>query len=144
MFTRRYDDRHRFLLTNATGAIDDQQLLDHSLAMGQECSRRCALLELALLEPALDVSGLTPEGLRSVAALEATRAHVLGGRLAIVSSAPLLIGMARIFTAHTTFRPTAVLASVDEGLAALGLTAVAHELQPLIDAALEEWHESGG
>lgn len=139
MFTRRYDDRHRFTLTNAVGAIDDAQLLEHSLAMEEECIHRPAQRELAMLQPGLDVSGLTTEGMRHVAGLEKTRNHIRGGHLAIVADEPLLIGISRVFTAHATLRPTAVVIALDEALEELGLTPVRSDLQPLIDAAMAEW-----
>jgi hypothetical protein len=96
-FARFHAPDLRFVLTRLSGAIDDQALCDHVLALNEEAAATEGLRELAVVDPDADASGITVQGTYEAARLEAGRPRTVGGRLAICVSNELHFGLARVY-----------------------------------------------
>jgi hypothetical protein len=118
--TYRVDLAASVVLTTATGALTDQDVLRHKQALLDDPAVRPDMAELS------DVRGVsalevTPEGIRMFTAFDRSAGED-SGRLAIVASKDFAFGTARMYQMRGPEDRVGVFRCIDEARAWLGLT----------------------
>ncbi len=116
-FERRYCPEQRFMLTTLGGRIDDDDLMDHVLALNEQTAGIEGLLEFGDCAGVKDIDSLSVRGTTRCAEREAVKP---GSRLVIYvpPNDPLTFGLARAYQAFAEDKRDAVrgCSSVDEAL----------------------------
>ena len=133
-FTRHYLVSRNFILTRATGRIDDSELREHVLALNSEAADLDAALEIADCRELNDVEQITAKGAAAAAALEKGQRRAEGGRLAILVGSDLVFGLARAYAtfAMDTRAHVTVCRDLPDAIEFLGLTAFWDEVAAFV------------
>ncbi|MBW9261326.1 MAG: hypothetical protein K1566_17715 [Candidatus Thiodiazotropha sp. (ex. Lucinisca nassula)] len=115
-FTRRFSEKHHFMLTTLSGELNDEDLLVHVLALNEETKGISDLIELADCTTVTCLEHLTVEGTSSIATLEAIRPDSL--LALVVLDHPLNYGLARAYQAFSEDRrkEVRIFLDIDEAL----------------------------